>query len=117
MKSLYDRARRVTNMKSLYDRARRITNVESDLDREKDRPPASGFFFSNNAMATQRPLYKQRVTWKERRGCQREQGDKPRVVTIPYVSGLSEDIRRVCRRFNIKTALKGNWHANIFFIF
>ena len=35
-----------------------------------------------------------------------EQGDKPLVVTIPYVSGLSEDIRRVCRRFNIKTAFK-----------
>ena len=33
-----------------------------------------------------------------------EQGDKPLVVTIPYVSGLSEDIRHLCRRLNIKTA-------------
>ena len=28
------------------------------------------------------------------------------MVTIPYVSGLSEDIRRVCRGFNIRTAFK-----------
>ena len=27
---------------------------------------------------------------------------KSRIITIPYIAGMSEDIRRICRRFDIK---------------
>ena len=74
--------------------------MESDLGREEDH--LHRFFFP--AIATQRPLSEQGLRREEE--VRDEQGDKPLVVTIPYVSGLSEDIRRVCRRFNIKTAFK-----------
>ena len=31
---------------------------------------------------------------------------KSRIITIPYIAGMSEDIRRICRRFDIKVAFK-----------
>ena len=91
-------------VRSLYDRARRVTNMESDLGREEDHLHR---VFSNNG-------YPEAIIRAGSEGSpgrreeevRDEQGDKPLVVTIPYVSGLSEDIRRVCRRFNIKTAFK-----------
>ncbi len=32
--------------------------------------------------------------------------EKDLILTIPYIAGLSENIQRVCRAFDIKTAFK-----------
>lgn len=32
--------------------------------------------------------------------------EKGPLVVIPYVAGMSEDIRRVCRKFNIRVVFK-----------
>ena len=44
----------------------------------------------------------------EKRGCDEgeESEEKDPMVVVPYVSGLSEDIRRVCRRFGIRTVFQ-----------
>ena len=34
-----------------------------------------------------------------------EEQEKGPLVVIPYVAGMSEDIRRVCRKFNIRVVL------------
>ena len=37
----------------------------------------------------------------------REPAEEPRATAfIPYVAGLSEDVRRVCRRYNIRTVFR-----------
>ena len=37
----------------------------------------------------------------------REPAEEPRATAfIPYVAGLSEDVRRVCRRYNIRTVFQ-----------
>ena len=33
---------------------------------------------------------------------------KMKTVVIPYVNGFSEDLRRVCRRYNIRVAFKSS---------
>ena len=35
-----------------------------------------------------------------------EKQEKGPLVVIPYVVGMSEDIRRVCRKFNIRVVFK-----------
>ena len=35
-----------------------------------------------------------------------EEQEKGPLVVIPYVPGMSEDIRRVCRKFNIRIVFK-----------
>ena len=35
-----------------------------------------------------------------------EEQEKGPLVVIPYVAGMSEDIRRVCRKFNIRVVFK-----------
>ena len=35
-----------------------------------------------------------------------EEQEKEPLVVIPYVAGMSEDIRRVCRKFNIRVVFK-----------
>ena len=42
-------------------------------------------------------------------GRDEEQEEKEPLVVIPYVAGMSEDIRRVCRRFNIRVVFKSGW--------
>ena len=42
--------------------------------------------------------------------CDEEQDEeKGPLVVIPYVAGMSEDIRRVCREFNIRVVFKSGW--------
>ena len=38
-----------------------------------------------------------------------EEQEKGPLVVIPYVTGMSEDIRRVCRKFNIRVVFKSGW--------
>ena len=46
----------------------------------------------------------------EKRGCQeREESEKKDpMVVVPYMAGLSEGIRRVCRRFGIRTVFRSS---------
>ena len=42
--------------------------------------------------------------------CDEEQEkEKEPPVVIPYVAGMSEDIRRICRKFNIRVVFKSGW--------
>ena len=41
-------------------------------------------------------------------GRDEEQEKKEPLVVIPYVAGMSEDIRRVCRKFNIRVVFKSD---------
>lgn len=41
---------------------------------------------------------------KERK--EKEEEEKPPLVIIPYVAGLSEDIRCVCRKFGVKVTFR-----------
>ena len=38
-----------------------------------------------------------------------QEEEKGPLVVISYVVGMSEDIRRVCRKFNIRVAFKSGW--------
>ena len=38
--------------------------------------------------------------------CDEEQEERGPLVVITYVAGMSEDIRRVCRKFNIRVVFK-----------
>ena len=37
---------------------------------------------------------------------ERQKEEKGPLVVIPYIAGMSEDIRRVCRKFNIRVVFK-----------
>ena len=44
---------------------------------------------------------------KKQSSCDEEQGkEKEPLVVIPYVAGMCEDIRCVCRKFNIRVVFK-----------
>ena len=38
---------------------------------------------------------------------EKQEREKEPLVVIPYVAGMSEDIRRVCRKFNIRVVCPG----------
>ena len=38
--------------------------------------------------------------------CEGQEREKEPLVVIPYVAGMSKDIRRVCRKFNIRVVFK-----------
>ena len=80
-------------MKSLYDRARRVVTDESDLLKEKKHL---------NQVLLNNGYLQSFINEKHRevRQCDEENLEKP-LVMIPYVSGLSEDIRRICRCYGI----------------
>ena len=48
-------------------------------------------------------------TAEDARGEQPQGRDRPPLVVLPYVSGVSEDIRRVCRRYNLRVVFRSGW--------
>ena len=86
-------------VKSLFDRARRVVTRESDLrDEEKhlrqvllNNGYPQPFIDENSRVRSVRP---------------RDEETSTPLVVIPYVSGLSEDIRGICRRFGVRVVFK-----------
>ena len=85
-------------VKCLFNRAEKVTTEVEDLEGEREHLkevfgwngyPKSFISNSTNRDSTQ----------------DQSSADEVRVV-IPYVRGLSEDIRRVCRQFGIRTVFK-----------
>ena len=90
-------------VKSLYDRARRVTTSDDNLQREIEH--LNKVFYNNGypnkfVADSARPLAR-----IQQDGSQSE--DKGRhTVVIPYSRGLSEDVRRICRRYDIRVAFR-----------
>ena len=84
-------------VKCLYNRAENLITMEEDLQREKEHLQKvlswNGSFISSST--------EHHSTNKN----QELQTDEIKVF-IPYVQGMSEDIRRVCRQHGIKTIFK-----------
>ena len=91
-------------VRSLFDRAERVTTTSEDLRNEnshlKNVFEANGYprdfvddSLSNRSRAT--------TDLKER-----DRDEK--FLTIPYVSGVSENIRRICRGYGIKVAFRSS---------
>ena len=90
-------------VRCLHDRAREIISTHDNLQKEVDhlarvlKQNAYPANFIRNASAP--PT--QETTDTSSRDEEQEKEKGPLVV-IPYVAGMSEDIRRVCRKFNIR---------------
>ena len=93
-------------VRCLYDRARSITTRQDNLKKEechlaevlKQNGYPSSFIRSSsvpsrrNVEVTEAPLL--------------EGGRRPPLVMLPYTEGVSEDIRRVCRKFGLKVVFR-----------
>ena len=92
-------------MRCLHDRARRVISTQDNLQKEVDHLarvlkqngyPAN-FIRNASAPPTQETAD---VSSPE------EEQEKGPLVVIPYVAGMSEDIRCACRKFNIRVVFK-----------
>ena len=93
-------------VRCLYGRARNITTRQDNLKKEechlakvlKQNGYPSAFIRSSsvpsrlNVQVTEAPLL--------------EEGHRPPLVMLPYTEGVSEDIRRVCRKFSLKVVFR-----------
>ena len=88
-------------VKSLYDRARRVVTTDAGLESEKGH--LNRVLLSNGY-----PQSFININSKERivNARDQEEDSAPPMVVIPYVSGLSEDIRRVCSRYDIRVVFR-----------
>ena len=90
-------------VRCLHDRAREIISTKDNLQKEVDHLATvlkqNGYptNFIRNASA---PLTQETADTSSRDEEQEE--ERGPLVVIPYVAGKSEDIRRVCRKFNIR---------------
>ena len=91
-------------VRCLFDRAKNITRAEDDLLKEEKHLSAvlkrNGYptgFISRSSV----PLPRRR---EEGQAVQ----EPTTTVVIPYTAGMSEDIRRICRRFNIRVAFRSS---------
>ena len=88
-------------VRCLYQRARRVTNMSENLKKEEKHLykvlQSNGH---DNAII--------RAGSKElpSRNYTDDKQEKGLILSIPYIAGVSESIKRVCRDFDIKTAFK-----------
>ena len=96
-------------VRCLHDRARGIISTQDNLQKEVDHLarilklngyPAN-FIRNASALPT--------LETADASGPDEGQEEKGPLVVIPYVAGMSEDIRRVCRNFNIRVVFKSGW--------
>ena len=94
-------------VRCVHDRAREIISTQDNLQKEVDHLarvlkqngyPAS---FIRNAST---PPMQETVDTSGRD--EEQEKEKEPLVVIPYVAGMSVDIRRVCRKFNIRVVFK-----------
>ena len=89
-------------VRCLYDRAKEISmqdNLQKEVDHLARVLKQNGYptNFIRNSSAP--PMQETADT----RSCDEEQGkEKEPLLVISYVAGMSEDIRHVCRKFNIR---------------
>ena len=89
-------------VKSLFDRAARVTSKPEDLHTEEEHLRN---VFSMNGYP--RDFVEKSILQAQNRNVGEQDQDREGMfVSIPYVSGLSEDIRRICRRYNIRVVFK-----------
>ena len=93
-------------VRCLYDRARSITTSEEGLQKEEHHLAGvlkqNGYPANFIRISSAPPMQ----VLDETQDGEEENGEKPPLVMIPYVAGVSEDIRRTCRKFNIKVIFK-----------
>ena len=92
-------------VKSLFDRARKVTNSSKELYQEQQHlhQILAGNGYSESIIRS--GSIKSSAPAKGKSD-NIDLDHKTPVLVIPYVSGLSENIRRVCRDFNILTSFK-----------
>ena len=99
-------------VRSLFDRAKKVTTYEEDLQKENEH--LNHVFTKNgypsafiHSASERQPARKGETTSNGTGEVDTMQDDKKsRIITIPYIVAMSEDIRRICRRFDIKVAFK-----------
>ena len=92
-------------VRSLFDRARNITLQKEDLQKEDHLTATfkqNGYPlpFIRSISSMQKPSTPPEDPDDE------EPQEKPPLVVIPYVSGVSERIRKACEKFNLKVVFK-----------
>ena len=94
-------------VRCLHDRAREIISTQDNLQKEVDHLTRvlkqNGFPANFIRNASTPPMQETAPMSGRDEGQERE---KEPLVVIPYVAGMSEDIRRVCRKFNIRVVFK-----------
>ena len=94
-------------MRCLHDRAREIISTQDNLQKEVDHLARvlkqNGYPANFIHDASTPPMQETADTSGRDEGQERE---KEPLVVIPYVAGVSEGIRRVCRKFNIRVVFK-----------
>ena len=92
-------------VRCLHDRARGIIRMQDNLQKKvehlarvlKQNGYPANFICNASVPPTQKTAD---VSSPE------EEQEKRPLVVIPYVAGMSEDIRRVCKKFNIRVVFK-----------
>ena len=98
--------RLMSSLRSLYDRARNITISQNNLITEEshlDKVLRQNGNPTHFVRAASIPPPQVMTASPEE---DQNDGENPELMMIPYVAGLSEDIRRICRRFNIKVIFR-----------
>ena len=92
-------------VRCLYDRARSVTNSEDNLQKEDHiarvlkQNGYPGAFIRSSALPPPQDAEESLET-------EPQEEDRPPLVMLPYVAGVSEDIRRVCRKFDMRVVFK-----------
>ena len=96
-------------IRSLYDRARRVNTNEEKLEVEERH--LGNVFRRNGYPASFMQATLKHTTSEKRSGNStqsEEEEEKEPMMVVPYISGLSEDIRRVCWKFGIRTVFRSS---------
>ena len=86
-------------VKCLFNRAKEVTSGPTDLNSEHTH-------ITNALVNNGYPRNFVRSYSALRHRAQTDQEPPLTTIAVPYVSGLSEEIRRVCRQFNIRVAFR-----------
>ena len=94
-------------VRCLHDRAREIISTQDNLQKEVDhlaRVLKQNGYPANFIRDASTPPMQETADTSGRE--EEQEREKEPLVVIPYVAGMSEDIRRVCRKFNIRVVFK-----------
>ena len=94
-------------VRCLHDRAREIISTQDNLQKEVDhlaRVLKQNGYPANFIRDASTPPMQETADTSGRD--EEQEREKEPLVVIPYVAGMSEDIRRVCRKFNIRVVFK-----------
>ena len=94
----------------MFDRAQRVTLEDNNLSEERKHLHrvlnANGYpkRFINSATAPTKKSIQEEQDWVPRS-----------TITIPYVAGASEEIKRICRSFDVRVAFRmaGTIHSEL----